>query len=183
MPGNPGTKPDTATAPRGGTMVRPGADLASHPDTAEMDQRYARILQGPRAIAVDGLIVLTGLFTAISPWVVHFQDTNPSLTAVNLIVGLALTGLGLGMALRPERMFKLGWVASAIGVWLIISPWVASVGNSAPSAQIWTNVCTGAVAFVLGLIALGLSGRRGKNGASGGASGRRMRARARARAR
>lgn len=146
------------TAPRGGTDVRHDADLATHPDSAEMSERYARILQGPPAVAVDGLILLAGLYAAISPWVAHFQTTNSAMTANNLIIGLALACLGLGMALRPERLFKLGWVASAIGAWLVVSPWVVSIGHHAPRTLIWTNAVTGGVAIVLGLAAMSMIG-------------------------
>lgn len=153
----PRSMPDRV-APSGGTDVRHDSDLATHPDAAEMSERYARILQGPPAVAVDGLILLAGLYAAVSPWVVHFQTTNPAMTANNLIIGLALACLGMGMALRPERMFPLGWVASVIGVWLIISPWIISLGHHAPKTLIWTNAVTGGVAFVLGLAAMGMIG-------------------------
>jgi len=84
-------------------------DITSHPDVAEMDARYARVLHSPRVSAVDGLIMLTGLYVAISPWVVHFQNNNTIMRTVDLILGLALAVIGFGMSTRPER--RLGRLA------------------------------------------------------------------------
>ncbi|WP_246576522.1 SPW repeat protein [Actinospica durhamensis] len=138
-----------------------GREMSAHPDAAEMRARFNRVLEGPRATAVDGLTVLTGLFAAISPWVVHFQSTNSIMTVNNLVIGLAIAALGVGMALRPMRLLQLGWVLSLLGVWLIVSPWVASLNHSAARSLIWTNAFTGGMAVVLGLAALGVlaSGR------------------------
>ena len=151
-----GTTSATEGARGHATSVRHEADMTSHPDVHEMGERYARVLQGPRASAVDGLIMITGVYTAISGWVVHYQSTNSIMAANNLIVGIALAVLGLGMALLPERLLPLGWVASAMGVWLIISPWVASLAHSAARPLVWNNVVAGACAFVFGLAAMGL---------------------------
>jgi hypothetical protein len=127
-----------------------------------MRERFARVLEGPRVTAVDGLTVLTGLYAAISPWVVHFQTTNTIMTVNNLVIGLAIAVLGLGMAARPQRLLQMGWVVSALGVWLIISPWVASLGHHAAKPLIWTNTFTGGAALALGLAAMGIlaSGRQ-----------------------
>jgi hypothetical protein len=151
-----GTTSTTESARGRATSVRHEADMTSHPDVHEMGERYARVLQGPRASAVDGLIMITGVYTAISGWVIHFQTTNSIMAVNNLIIGGALAVLGLGMAVLPERLLPLGWVASAMGVWLIISPWVASVAHSAPRPLVWNNVVAGACAFVFGLAAMGL---------------------------
>lgn len=144
------------TPQRGSTMHRGDADMAGHPDAAEMRERYARVLEGPRASVVDGLIILCGLYTAISPWVVHIQATNSIMTINNLVLGFGLAAVGLGMALRPMQLLRLGWAVSAIGVWLIISPWVASVDHSATYPLIYNNAFVGGAAVVLGLAAMGL---------------------------
>lgn len=148
-----------------GPAVRSDTDMTGHPDTAEMRERYARVLEGPRESFVDGLIMLTGAYTAISPWIVHFQGTNSIMTVNNLVLGLMMTALGLGMALRPMEMLRLGWAVSAIGVWLIISPWVASLDHSATKALIWNNAFVGGLAVVLGLAAMGLISAGGKRAA------------------
>jgi len=160
------------TPQRGSTLHRGDADMAGHPDAAEMRERYARVLEGPRTSVVDGLIILCGLYTAISPWVVHIQNVNSIMTVNNLVIGLALAGLGIGMALRPVQMLRLGWAVSAIGVWLIISPWVASLDHSATKPLIWNNAFVGGAAVVLGLAAMGLITAGSKRAARSDRSGR-----------
>ncbi len=57
-------------------------DITGHPDVAEMRERYARVAGSSQTVAADGLILLTGLYTAISPWVVHFH-AQPDITVNN----------------------------------------------------------------------------------------------------
>jgi hypothetical protein len=120
-----------------------------------MRERFAQIAEGPRATVLDGLVILLGMYMAISPWVVHFRVTNPDVAINNLILGLILAAFGLGLALQPG-LYRLGWLCVPVGVWMIISPWVVTIGHSAPRALIWNNVCIGAAAVVLGLAMQGL---------------------------
>ncbi|KUL45983.1 hypothetical protein ADL22_10645 [Streptomyces sp. NRRL F-4489] len=128
-------------------------DITSHPDVPEMRERYARLTSGREAAALDGFVLLTGMYTAISPWVVHFRLSSPELMVNNLVIGLVLAVIGLGLTRAPERMFQLSWTCAVAGVWLIISPWVVTAGHSATAGMIWNNVWIGAVTLVLGLAA------------------------------
>jgi hypothetical protein len=141
-------------------------DISGHPDAAEMRERYAQVLGGSRAVAIDGLMLLTGLYAAISPWVVHFHGSNPELATNNLIIGLALAAFGLGLGIIGAQLYPLSWVCSVIGVWMIISPWVVTIGHSPTRGMIWNNVAIGAVACALGLMATGMTllGNRGRAG-------------------
>ncbi|MEU2716306.1 SPW repeat protein [Streptomyces sp. NPDC007205] len=56
---------------------------------------------------MDWLILLAGVYTAVSPWAIPFARTNPYLTANMLIRGLAATVLAFGIPLAPERMHRL----------------------------------------------------------------------------
>ncbi|MDF3288478.1 MULTISPECIES: SPW repeat protein [Streptomyces] len=128
-------------------------DLSQHPDVHEMRERYARVEAGRKEVAVDGLVLLAGLWCAISAWTVHFNTTRPDLMINNLIIGLAVAVIGLGLTMAPARMQGLTWAAAAMGIWLIISPWVVT---RAPNAGvIWSNVVVGAVICLLGLVAAG----------------------------
>ncbi|MFC1419135.1 SPW repeat protein [Streptacidiphilus cavernicola] len=132
-----------------------------------MRARYARVDGTPSAGglgAAGSLTLLVGLWAAISPWVVHFARTNPNLQTNNLIIGIALAGLGLVFTLAPERVAQLAPVVAAIGVWMIISPWVVTLGHRPTTGMIWNNVLIGAVCCALGLAAMGMgmTGRRGR---------------------
>ena len=132
--------------------------LRSHPDLAEWSVN-AKSLQGaPATRAIDGLSFLTGLYLAISPWVVGF-DRFTTLTANNLIVGAALAMLALGFVRPYGSARHMAWAAPVIGAWTIIAPWVVN-GHVATTATIWSNVVTGVVAVLLGLAATALGMRR-----------------------
>jgi hypothetical protein len=139
------------------TAPRHASDISTHPDAMEMRQRFAKVVEGNSASMLDGLVVLLGLYTAVSPWAVHFHTTNPDVTVNNLVIGLTMAAFGFGLALQPERLYRLGWISVPVGVWMIISPWVVTAGHSAPKDIIWNNVCIGAVAVLLGLAMQGMA--------------------------
>ncbi|MFI5693772.1 SPW repeat protein [Kribbella sp. NPDC051586] len=126
--------------------------MRMHPDIAELRAKYDAAAETSTAQAVDGLTFLTGLYLAISPWVVGFTGFT-SLTGNNLIVGIALALLAVGFASAYGRTHGMAWVAPLIGVWTIIAPWVVS-GDVATTRTIWSNVVAGAIAVLLGLGAL-----------------------------
>lgn len=135
----------------GGDVSHHAGDLSSHPDVSEMRERYARVMSGRGEVAVDGLVVLAGLYCAISPWTVHFSGTRTDLMINNLLLGLAVALIGAGLSMAPERMRGMSMAVAVVGAWLIISPWV--VTRFPDSGMIWNNVLTGAVICLLGLAA------------------------------
>ena len=140
--------------------------IDSHPDLVSLQDRYAAMSGKPMAGMVEGLCLLTGLYLAISPWVVGFDNFN-SLKVNNLVTGLALAVLGIGFGSVLERTHGLGWVATAIGAWTIVAPWVVS-GSADTTKTITNNAIVGGVACLLGLttMAMGLlAGRRASRSA------------------
>ncbi|MFE0137149.1 SPW repeat protein [Streptomyces sp. NPDC059037] len=135
-------------------------DIAHHPDVSEMRDRYARVLGGHDVALVDGPVFLTGLFCAISPWTIHFAANQPTLATHNLIMGIAIALLAVGFTVTPARMYSLSWAMCAMGVWMIVSPWV--VGDSPDTGVILTNVIIGGLTFVLGLACTGAAAKEGR---------------------
>ncbi|MES4893317.1 SPW repeat protein [Streptomyces sp. NPDC096012] len=125
-------------------------DMSTHPDVPEMRERYARMLGGRDVVLVDGPVFLLGLYCAASPWIVHYTASQPSLMTHNLIMGIAIGLLALGFTRAPERMYGLSWAMCAIGIWMIIAPWI--VGRGPDAGVIINNVVIGALALVLGLV-------------------------------
>ncbi|MEV6130021.1 SPW repeat protein [Streptomyces violaceusniger] len=141
-------------------VSRAKGDLRGHPDVSEMRERYARMMDARDVVFLDGPVLLAGLYFAISPWVVHFSGTNPNLMVNNLVLGIAIALLGIGLTTAPRRMYSLCWAMSAIGVWMIISPWV--VARGADAGVIVNNVVVGAITCLFGLIAAGMVMRKGR---------------------
>ncbi|WP_435602066.1 SPW repeat protein [Streptomyces sp. bgisy130] len=123
-------------------------DLAGHPDASEMQARYERVLGGRDVVLVDGPVLLVGLYCAVSPWILHFFASQQALMVHNLILGVAIALMAVGFTVAPDRMYGLSGAMCAIGVWMIISPWI--VGSSPDAGVIWNNVVIGALTFLLG---------------------------------
>ncbi|GGV04505.1 membrane protein [Streptomyces filipinensis] len=128
-------------------------DMTTHPDVSEMRERYARMLGGRDVALVDGPVFLLGLYCAASPWIVHYTVSQPALMTHNLIMGIAIGLLALGFTRAPERMYGLSWAMCAMGIWLIIAPWI--VGSGPDAGVIINNIIIGALALVLGLVCAG----------------------------
>ncbi len=135
-------------------------DLAGHPDITEMQNRYDRMLGGRDVALVDGPVFLVGLACATSPWIVHFSGNQPALATHNLIMGIAIAVLAIGFTVMPERMYGLSGAMCAMGVWMIIAPWI--VGSSPDAGVIWTNIIVGGLTFLLGLACVAASMRSGR---------------------
>jgi hypothetical protein len=134
--------------------------MEGHPDILELRARYDRAAETMSAHAVDGLTFMSGLYLAISPWVVGFNGRT-TLTVSNLLTGIAVALLAVGLASAYGRTHGVAWVTPLIGVWTIIAPWVVS-GNPATTSTILSNVITGAAIVVFGLAAtvMGMMPRR-----------------------
>ncbi|MFE7132806.1 SPW repeat protein [Streptomyces sp. NPDC057638] len=141
-------------------------DLAGHPDISEMRDRYDRVLGGRDVALVDGPVFLVGLACAVSPWIVHYAATQPALAIHNLIMGVAIVVLALGFTVTPARMYGLSWAMCAMGVWLVVAPWI--VGSAPDAGVIWTNVILGCLTFALGLVCTAAAMRSGRSGRRAG---------------
>lgn len=125
-------------------------DMSTHPDVPEMQARYARMLGGRDVALVDGPVFLLGLYCAVSAWILHYTVSQPALMTHNLIVGIAIGLLALGFTAAPARMYGLSWAMCALGIWMIIAPWV--VGDSPDAGVAVNNIIIGALALILGLM-------------------------------
>lgn len=129
-------------------------DISQHPDVAEMRERYRQILGRGQAVAVDGLVLLAGLYLAFSPWAVNFSG-NSRITVENLILGGAVFFIGLGLAIAPEGAYRLSWALVAIGAWTIIMPFALGFQSD---HRIWiSNVIIGGLTALFGLYAAGMA--------------------------
>ena len=135
--------------------ARPMAGMEQHPDIAELRARYDRVAETTSAHTLDGLTFLSGLYLAISPWVIAFHARTTTLTVNNLLTGIAVTLLAVGFASAYGRTHGVAWVVPLIGVWTIIAPWVIR-GSTATTSTVLNNVITGALIFLCGMGAVGM---------------------------
>lgn len=124
--------------------------IGTHPDLVSLRARYESASETIGGMVIGGTTFLAGLFLAASPWVVGFSDQDPMLFN-DLIVGVAVAILGLGLTSAFDRVHRLAWTVPVLGLWTIVSPWVVQTGDFARSDNEWTNVVTGAVLLLTGL--------------------------------
>jgi hypothetical protein len=129
--------------------------MDKHPDVMELRARYERAAATPLAQFADGLVFLTGLYLAISPWVVGFAGMR-GIAVNDLITGVALALVGAGRASAYGRTHGMAWVAPIVGIWTIITPWVihGGIASGVTTGTIASNVAVGAVAVAAGLAAM-----------------------------
>lgn len=132
-------------------MDSPTRAMERHPDLEAMRLRYERAGESPVTQVAGGLTLLAGVYLAVSPWIVGFSNLT-TITVNNLLTGLAVAVLALGLASAFGRMHGLAFVIPLIGVWTIISPWAVS-GTVDTTSVIVSNVVIGAVIVLLGLLA------------------------------
>ena len=125
------------------------SSIDHHPDLLALRARYERVAESMSAHVTFGLVLLTGLYVAASPWIVGFNATA-SLATSDLIVGIAVAFLAYGFATTLDRAHGMTWTLPVLGVWVIVSTWI--LPGAAPSAgTTWSNVVAGAVLTFLGL--------------------------------
>ena len=133
--------------------------MSDHPDIIELRERLDRAAETPQAQAVEGLAVLAGLYAAISPWVVDFHTGNTSLTASNLIVGLAAALLALELGSVYSRAHGMSWVLPILGAWIIVSLWVIQ-STALDVGVVLSNIIVGACIVLLGVASMGMQRMR-----------------------
>lgn len=139
-------------------MATPTPPIEKHPDLTGMRVRYEQIAETPMVQVADGLAFLSGLYLAMSPWVVGFTD-HSALTMANLFVGITVALLALGFASAFGRTHGIVWVAPLLGAWTIVAPWIVADAGTPATVAILSNVIVGAFIVLVTLPQL-LAGMR-----------------------
>ncbi len=98
----------------------------------------------------DPVNALLGAWMIVSPWAIGFADDTVAM-ANFVVVGILLIAAALGAILVPKAWEE--WVETALGVWLMASPWV--LGYAGMQAAMQDALFTGLVVTVLALWVLG----------------------------
>jgi hypothetical protein len=107
----------------------------------------------------DWLLALIGLYVFLSPYIIPYF--YPASTASSVVIwshylaGSAICVVSVA-ALSSNQLWE-EWVDLALGVWLVVSPWVLSYDHM--KVLTWNAVLTGAVVVILSASVL-LSSRR-----------------------
>lgn len=98
----------------------------------------------------DPANIVLGLWLVISPWILAYaMEMNAVWNAV--IVGALVAALGAYELFEVKAWEE--WTTVALGVWLVVSPWV--LGFAMMPAAMWNAVAVGVAVASLALWALG----------------------------
>jgi hypothetical protein len=100
------------------------------------------------AKSLSGLVALAGLWEVLASSILNYSATTVALWNA-IITGVVLIILGVWTALNEDTGTDktLGWVSMAVGVWLVVSPFI--LGYVAVAAALWNDIIVGAVVIVL----------------------------------
>ncbi|MEU0529011.1 SPW repeat protein [Amycolatopsis tolypomycina] len=110
---------------------------------------YARVAEKPPARLIDGLVLLAGLGTAISPWAAGFSRYG-DVSMTNLISGLAVALVAAGLSAAYSRAHTIAWVVPVVGAWIIVTPFAVQQ-TDAMTPIVINNAIAGGVVCFLGL--------------------------------
>lgn len=97
----------------------------------------------------DPVNAVLGAWLILSPWALGFSGSTPAM-ANFAIVGILLLATALGAIFVPRAWEE--WTESALGLWLVISPWV--VGYAAVDSAKANAILAGLVILTLALWAV-----------------------------
>lgn len=94
----------------------------------------------------DGVSLILGIWLFMSPWKLGFVSTDVALWNA-VIVGLAIVLMAI-MALFEFHDWE-EWVDMAVGLWLVVSPWVLGFVKSTALDHnvVWNFVAVGVLTF------------------------------------
>ena len=103
--------------------------------------------RAPHVTAASDLNIIAGLCLIIAPFVLGYTRLTASMWNAT-IVGIIVAAIATMRVFGARTAGWLSWVNAALGVWLIVSPWV--FGNASNSRVLWNDIILGAIILVLG---------------------------------
>jgi peptidoglycan/LPS O-acetylase OafA/YrhL len=102
--------------------------------------------------ATSGVKAYLGLWLLIAPSVLDYQDQQGFVTS-HVAAGLLLLALGAYRLGKPRSAPWLSWLNAAVGLWLVVTPFVLLPSSSSTGAASWISLIIGTVVAVLGVSA------------------------------
>jgi hypothetical protein len=146
------------------TVAIPGGDPESRgepPEAVPADvhagepSRPARS-RGTAAQAIAALILVTGLWVAISPRFLAARGGGTD-TASEVIIGLVIAGVGALALVNRHGLVGVQLTSLVLGVWVVlISSFLLDVRASIAAPWFWSNTWSGAVLAMLALTQLAI---------------------------
>lgn len=92
----------------------------------------------------DAVNVVLGAWLVLSPWAIGYQDEAMAMSNA-IVIGLALIAASLGAIFVPRAWEE--WTEGALGLWMIVSPWVLGFAGGARMTAVVTGIVIAALAL------------------------------------
>ena len=95
----------------------------------------------------SGLNLIAGLWLIVAPFILGYSNLQ-STTWNSIIVGILIAGMAGYRIANPHLNPWVSWVVAALGVWVILSPFVYA--HSDVARPFWNDIIIGIVVLILG---------------------------------
>ena len=94
---------------------------------------------------ISTVVLLAGIWTLLSPYILRFAGINSSATSNNIIVGALITLFAI-VSLSAARASWSRIVNAILGIWLFLSPFILAF--SGLTSALWNNLILGAITII-----------------------------------
>lgn len=97
------------------------------------------------ARTASGINVIAGIWLIIAPWALGYSNIDAAVWN-DVLVGIAVVILAGIRTATPNRSTGVSWANVALGVWLIIAPFILQYGAYAmgnAGAAFWNDILLG----------------------------------------
>jgi hypothetical protein len=95
-----------------------------------------------KLVSVHGILVLVALWLIVSPYLLGYGG-NPAALWDSIIIGIVVATIALVRAYSPQASPWLSWTGFALGLWLLIAPFLLSFKGL--NLAHWNTTLTGIV--------------------------------------
>jgi hypothetical protein len=92
----------------------------------------------------DAVNAVLGAWLVLSPWAIGYQSELAA-TSNAFVIGVALIAAALGAIFVPRAWEE--WTEGALGLWLVVSPWVLGFSGGARFNAVVTGIVIAALAL------------------------------------
>jgi hypothetical protein len=100
-----------------------------------------------QVVLASGINLILGLWLIIAPFVLGCTSYRHS-EWNSIVVGVIVAALAAIRIWGGRSASWLSWIIAALGLWMIVSPWIYS--NSDVNAILWNDIIVGVIILVLG---------------------------------
>jgi hypothetical protein len=96
---------------------------------------------------ISGLGVIGGLWLFVSPWILGFTTSDPTLAGNAIVGGIAIAIMMAVSYFSEVGSRRVSWVLVLGGIWLIVAALVYAPGTT---SAFWNTVALGAITAIFG---------------------------------